>query len=120
MLRWRALSSPAGNLLPLTILVAAALLLAGVVCGLAVRIALLYVQTSQLADAAAVKAANRSAIGLNGCAHVLSQLEPRAYSCSDNGSEVHVVLKRAAKLLWGEVEVFGQARIGYLKIGSGG
>ncbi len=119
-MRWRGLFTQAGNMLPLTILVAAGVLLAGAICGLGVRIALLYVQTSQIADTEAVKAANVSARGLDGCAFILSQPDSEAHLCSDTGSEVHVVVAQATELLWGEFQVLGQARIGYLEIGSGG
>jgi len=106
--------------MPLTILAAVGLLLAGVVCGLGVRVALLYIETSQVADSAAVKAASLSAAGLEGCAYVLTEPTFRSNSCSDSGFEVEVEMSRSLNLLWGNFEVVGQARIGYLKMGSGG
>lgn len=120
MIQVRRILGCRGSLLPLSIVSATALLLAGIMCSVGVRIALLYVQTSQLADSQAVQAASLSSAGLNGCAAVLDHIQSSGGSCSDSGSEVHVVLSKSLSLPWADVEVFGQARIGYVKWGSGG
>ena len=93
-------------------------MLAGLSCSVGVRIALLYVQTSQRADSLAVEAASLSSAGFDGCASVLELIQKSGGTCSDDGLKVRVAIPERFELPWAEFEVFGQASIGYMKLGS--
>jgi hypothetical protein len=118
--RMNRLKSDEGTLIPLTIVLAMAILVGAFAGSIGVRIALAYIQTSHVADTYAIHAAHRAANGQNGCADVADFSEFRIKRCHDDGDSVELALGHVASAGLLSIEVIGRARIGYQKYATEG
>ena len=116
----KRLKSQAGTLIPLTIVLAIAILGAGLVASMTARIALAYIQTSHIADTYAIHAAHRAANGLNACEGIGEIPDFRVHECRDDGEVVELALVRGVSAAMMSFDVIGRARIGYQKFATEG
>ena len=114
------LKSEAGTLIPLTIVLAMGIVFGALAGSIGVRIALVYIQTSQVADTYAIHAAHRAANGLSSCAAIGKIPGFGLHLCYDDGESVELSLVRAVSTGLGSFEVIGKARIGYQKYATEG